>query len=446
MALYARDILEFSTFPTLLLLLTLFRLSLNISTTRLILSNNGEAGNVIKTFGNFVVGSNLVVGLVVFLIIVIIQFIIITKGSERVAEVAARFTLDAMPGKQMAIDADLNAGIIDETKARERRSAIQKEADFYGAMDGASKFVKGDAIVGIIIVIINIVGGILIGALGLGGKTMAFDQVIQVYTLATVGDGLCSQIPALLISTSTGIIVTRSTGDETFGQDLTGQMLAKPELLYMLGAMIGMLSLIPGLPKIPMWILAAALPFYGYSRANKKKKAEEDNQKVQAEHEAMEKRKPENVTSLLQVDPLEMEFGYGIIPLVDATQGGDLLDRVVMIRPPVRARYGRHRAGGAASGQHTASEQLICHQDQGRGCGSRRNHAGPLSGSKAGRRQRARGRHRDGGPDVRTAGGLDHRSRPREGGDEGLYDHRRAVADLDAPDGNHQETLPRIVG
>ncbi len=330
MALYARDILEFSTFPTLLLLLTLFRLSLNISSTRLILSNSGDAGNVIKTFGNFVVGSNLVVGVVVFLIIVIIQFIIITKGSERVAEVAARFTLDAMPGKQMAIDADLNAGTIDENQARQRRIAIQKSADFYGAMDGASKFVKGDAIVGIIIVVVNVVGGIIIGSLS--GSNMSFDKIIEVYTLATVGDGLVSQIPALLISTSTGIIVTRSTGEETFGQDLTTQMLSKPEVLYMLGAMIGLLSLIPGLPKIPMWFLAIMLPLYGRSKVNKLKQTEEATQKDQAEQDAMEKRKPESVTSLLQVDPLEMEFGYGIIPLVDSAQGGDLLDRVVMIR------------------------------------------------------------------------------------------------------------------
>lgn len=332
MALYARDILEFSTFPTLLLILTLFRLSLNISSTRLILSNGGDAGNVIATFGNFVVGSNLVVGVIVFLIIVIIQFIIITKGSERVAEVAARFTLDAMPGKQMSIDADLSAGVIDESQAQKRRSDIQKSADFYGAMDGASKFVKGDAIVGIIIVIINIVGGIIIGSMGLGGATMPFDKVIQVYTLATVGDGLVSQIPALLISTSTGIIVTRSTTDETFGRDLSKQLLSKPEVLYMLGGMIALLSLIPGLPTIPMLFLAGALPLYGYSIMNKRKKVEAAQVQDEADLIAKERRKPENVTSLLQVDLLEMEFGYGIIPLVDASQGGDLLERVVMIR------------------------------------------------------------------------------------------------------------------
>ena len=332
MALYARDILEFSTFPTLLLLLTLFRLSLNISSTRLILSNGGNAGNVIETFGNFVVGSNLVVGVVVFLIIVIIQFIIITKGSERVAEVAARFTLDAMPGKQMSIDADLNAGAIDENQAQKRRAEIQKGADFYGAMDGASKFVKGDAIVGIIIVVINIVGGMIIGSMRLGGGSMPFDQVVQVYTLATVGDGLCSQIPALLISTSTGIIVTRSTADETFGQDLTKQLLSKPEVLYTLGGMVGLLSLIPGLPKLPMLIIALMLPLYGYSIMSKRKKTKAAEQMDQDEQVAKEKRKPESVTSLLQVDPLEMEFGYSIIPLVDSAQGGDLLDRVVMIR------------------------------------------------------------------------------------------------------------------
>ncbi len=330
--LFTKKTLDFSTFPTVLLIVTLFRLALNISSTRLILGNGGDAGNVIKAFGSFVVGGNLIVGLVIFLIIVAVQFIVITKGAERVSEVAARFTLDAMPGKQMAIDADLSSGIINEDEARERRQEIQREADFYGAMDGASKFVKGDAIIGIIITVINIVGGILVGLLGATGKAMPFDQVIQVYTLATVGDGLCSQIPALLVSTATGIIVTRAATKESLGQDLSRQMFSHPAIFYVLGVMLALISFIPGLPMLPMLILAIVLPIIGYVKSTKAKKKEEAEQKDMAETSAAEKRKPESVTSLLHVDLIEMEFGYGLISLVDASQGGDLLDRVVMIR------------------------------------------------------------------------------------------------------------------
>jgi flagellar biosynthesis protein FlhA len=330
--LYTKRTLDFSTYPTMLLIVTLFRLALNISSTRLILGNGGDAGNVIEAFGTFVVGGNLVVGFVIFLIIVIVQFVVITKGAERVSEVAARFTLDAMPGKQMAIDADLSSGIINEDQARERRSDIQREADFYGAMDGASKFVKGDAIVGIIITIINVVGGILVGVLGVGGKVMPFDQVISVYTLATVGDGLCSQIPALLVSTATGIIVTRSATKDSFGQDLSKQLFSQPYVFYILGGMLALVSFIPGLPTPLMLPLAAALPIIGYMKNRKEKKKQEAEIKAEAEISATEKRKPENVTSLLHVDLIEMEFGYGLISLVDASQGGDLLDRVVMIR------------------------------------------------------------------------------------------------------------------
>ena len=330
--LYTKRTLDFSTYPTMLLIVTLFRLALNISSTRLILGNGGDAGNVIKAFGTFVVGGNLVVGFVVFLIIVIVQFVVITKGAERVSEVAARFTLDAMPGKQMAIDADLSSGIINEDQARVRRTDIQREADFYGAMDGASKFVKGDAIVGIIITIINVVGGILVGVLGVSGKVMPFDQVITVYTLATVGDGLCSQIPALLVSTATGIIVTRSATKDSFGQDLSKQLFSQPYVFYVLGGMLALISFIPGLPTPLILVMAAALPTIGYMRNRKEKKQQEAEIQSEAEISATEKRKPENVTSLLHVDLIEMEFGYGLISLVDASQGGDLLDRVVMIR------------------------------------------------------------------------------------------------------------------
>jgi flagellar biosynthesis protein FlhA len=327
--LYMKETLEFSTYPTLLLMLTLFRIAMGISSTKLILGNGGQAGNVIHTFGSFVVGSNLVVGIVVFLIIVLMQFIIITKGAERVAEVAARFTLDAMPGKQMAIDADLSSGLIDEQQARERRQSIQKEADFYGAMDGASKFVKGDAILGIIIVVINAVGGIIVGAVS-GG--MGFDQVIQVYTLSTIGEGLVNQIPALMVSTATGIIVTRTATENSFGQDLSKQMFGRPTVLFVLGGMLALIGLIPGLPTVPIFFLAVGLPLAGYFTLNARKKKEAAEVIDTAEQAAQEKRKPESVTSLLQVDLIEMEFGYGIISLVDASQGGDLLDRVVMIR------------------------------------------------------------------------------------------------------------------
>jgi flagellar biosynthesis protein FlhA len=328
--LYLKRTLDFSTYPTVLLIITLFRLALNISSTRLILGNGGEAGNVIKAFGNFVVGQNIVVGLVVFLIIVVVQFVVITKGAERVAEVAARFTLDAMPGKQMAIDADLSSGLINEAQARERRSDIQREADFYGAMDGASKFVKGDAIVGIIITLINIIGGILVGLLG--GSGMSFDEVISVYTLATVGDGLCSQIPALLISTSTGIIVTRASTKDSFGQDVSKQLFNQPYVFFILGGMLALIGFIPGLPTPFFLIAAIILPIIGVVKRNNARKREEAAVRDTEETTAAEKRKPESVTSLLHVDLIEMEFGYGLISLVDASQGGDLLDRVVMIR------------------------------------------------------------------------------------------------------------------
>jgi flagellar biosynthesis protein FlhA len=328
LALYTKDPLEFSVFPTLLLIITLFRLVLNLSTTRLILGNQGQAGHVIETFGKFVTSGNLVVGIIIFLIIMIIQFIVITKGAERVAEVSARFTLDAMPGKQMAIDADLNSGAIDETTARRRREAIQHESDFHGSMDGASKFIKGDAIAGIIITIINIVAGLIIGMLTMD---RTFGEVAQIYTLATIGDGLVSQMPALLISTASGIIVTRSGRDETFGAEAVGQLFGQPTVLIVGGVLIFFISLVPGLPKLPMWVLAVCLFIVGYTKYSKGKQEIQREEVDQAEQAAQEKRKPESVTSLLEVNPIELFFGYGIIPLVDVSQGGDLLDRVVMI-------------------------------------------------------------------------------------------------------------------
>jgi len=328
-SLYIKDPVDFSVFPTILLFITVFRLALNLASTRLILGNEGNAGEVIRAFGEVVVGGNLAVGVITFLIILIVQFMVITKGAERVSEVSARFTLDAMPGKQMAIDADLNSGFIDEDTARMRREKIQHEADFHGAMDGASKFIKGDAIAGLLVTFVNAIGGIIIGVM-----TMDADigEVAQIFTLATIGDGLITQIPALLISTASGIIVTRSGRDETFGGELSKQVLGQPNALIMGGVLIIIISLMPGLPTIPMWIVAILLMIVGYVMYGKIKKEAIVEEHVEEEAAVEEKRKPESVTTLLQVDPIELEFGYGIVPMVDVSQGGDLLDRVVMIR------------------------------------------------------------------------------------------------------------------
>lgn len=324
---YIKEALEFSIFPTLLLITTLFRLALNISSTRLILSN-ANAGNVIEAFGNFVIGNNVIVGVLIYLIIVIIQFLVITKGAERVAEVAARFTLDAMPGKQMAIDADLNSGLISENEAKERRKKIQREADFYGAMDGASKFVKGDAIAGIIITIINITAGFIIGVLQ---KGMGIAEAASVYTTLTIGDGLVSQIPALLISTATGIIVTRAANESDLGSDVSRQIFSQPRALYLASGALFLLAF-TGLPALPNIFLSGLFSFMAYNLNKAFKEAKIKEEASLEYNEADEMRKPENVMSLLQVDPIELEFGYGILPLVDANQGGDLLDRLVMIR------------------------------------------------------------------------------------------------------------------
>lgn len=342
-SMFNTDALEFSILPALLLVATLFRLSLNISSTRLILLN-AQAGEVIASFGNFVIGGNTVVGMIIFLIIVVIQFIVITRGAERVSEVAARFTLDAMPGKQMAIDADLNAGLINEQEARGRRQKIQQEADFYGAMDGASKFVKGDAIAGIIIIIINIVGGFVIG---MAQRGMAAQEAMQVYTILTVGDGLVTQIPALLISTATGIVVTRSASKNSLGRDLTSQLLNFPKALGLAAVILVILGTI-GLPRLPMYSLAAFFALLYFTFRTSTAPLEEEGEQELAE-EAEEIKKPENVVELLQVEKMELELGYALIPLVDADQGGDLLDRIVMIRrqcaielgfvvPPIRIR------------------------------------------------------------------------------------------------------------
>ncbi|NLY67342.1 MAG: flagellar biosynthesis protein FlhA [Tissierellia bacterium] len=334
-SMYAEDSLKISIFPSLLLVATLYRLSLSISTTRNILSK-GDAGIVVETFGNFVTGDNIVVGFIIFLIISIIQFIVITKGAERVAEVSARFTLDAMPGKQMAIDADLNAGLITEQEAIERRKEVQRNADFYGAMDGASKFVKGDAIAGLIIIAIDIIGGIIIGVIMHG---MPAVEALDKYVRLTVGDGLVSQIPALLISTATGLVVTRAASESSLGKDFVQQIFGNyPKLLYIVGGVIVFLGLVTPLPASKFLILGFLLVLVGYLMD--KGHEEEIEESIEEISQAEELRKPENVYELLKVDDIEMEFGYGLIPLADVDQGGDLLDRIVMIRRQIAMELG----------------------------------------------------------------------------------------------------------
>lgn len=328
--------LQFSVFPSLLLLLTLFRLGLNISTTRAILTH-GDAGGVVETFGSFVVGGNLIVGLVVFLILVIINFIVITKGSERVSEVAARFALDAMPGKQMSIDADLNAGMISEQQARERRETVSREADFYGAMDGASKFVKGDAIAGIIIVLINLSFGIIIGVLQQG---MSLADAASHFSQLTVGDGIVSQVPALIISTATGIVVTRSTSNGSLGEEVTSQLLNFPKMLYVTGATILFLGLFTPINDILTIPIAGLLFIGGYRFTHLPATGKEPIEDMEEQEVSDELKSPESVVNLLSMDPIEFEFGYGLIPLVDTNQGGDLLDRIVMIRRQLAIELG----------------------------------------------------------------------------------------------------------
>lgn len=323
-----QDALQFSIFPALLLITTLFRLALNVSTTRNILQH-AEAGEVVETFGNWVAGGQVAIGFVVFLILVVVQFIVITKGSERVAEVGARFTLDAMPGKQMSIDADLNAGLINEQQARDRRQKIEREADFYGSMDGASKFVKGDAIASIIILIINLLGGFVIGMTIHG---LSFGESIELFSILTIGDGLVSQIPALLISTAAGLIVTRASSEGNLAYDVTSQVLRYPKLLFIVAGTITLLGI--GTPIGPVATLpfAALLVFAGYRMQKSLAKQQIEEDLLVEEQQIEEVRSPESVISLLQVDPIEFEFGYGLIPLADTQQGGDLLDRIIMIR------------------------------------------------------------------------------------------------------------------
>lgn len=331
--------LEFSIFPSLLLVTTLFRLGLNVSSTRLILRDGGEAGVVIKAFGQLITQGNIVIGVLIFLIIVLVQFIVITKGAERVSEVAARFTLDAMPGKQMAIDADLSSGLIDEKEARMRRYKIQKEADFYGAMDGATKIVKGDAIMSLIITLINFVAGLIIGIVQ-GGNDLA--TVLNVYSIATIGDGLVSQLPALMISTATGMIVTRSVSDGSLNTDVISQFKAQPRAILSTGVILLLLAVFPGTPTLPLLLVGAALSAAGAVGSRKMEQArslpapetkqEETPPPEAAASEADYYKDINNVYSLLTVEPIEMEFGYSLIPLVDENSGGKLISRIVIFR------------------------------------------------------------------------------------------------------------------
>jgi flagellar biosynthesis protein FlhA len=342
-ALYVFRPLEFSVFPGLLLIVTLFRLSLNVATTRLILGQ-GYAGEIIESFGNFVVQGNYVVGGVIFLILVIINFVVITKGATRIAEVSARFTLDAMPGKQMAIDADLNAGLIDDQEAQERREAIMREADFYGAMDGAAKFVRGDAIAGLVITSINIIGGLAIGVFQRG---LPVGEAASMYTLLTIGDGLVAQIPALIISTAAGIIITRATSESDLGSDIATQVTKQPRAVVVTATVLGLLGIVPGLPFIPFTLVAMVMA--GGSYLIYKAQQLEKQQEAQEEKEVTPAKVEEKIEDYLHPDPFEIEIGYALIPLVDINQGGNLLGRITTIRkslavelgiivPPIRIR------------------------------------------------------------------------------------------------------------
>ena len=333
---FTTEPLEFSIFPSLLLVVTLYRLALNISSTRLILGE-ASAGEIIQAFGTFVVGGSYIVGIIVFLIITLIHFVVITRGAGRVAEVAARFTLDAMPGKQMSIDADLNAGLISEDEARRRRERLQKEADFHGAMDGASKFVKGDAIAGLVIIFINIIGGFIIGMVKHG---MSVSEALETYTILTIGDGLVAQIPALLVSTAAGILVTRSASDSSFGIDLSKQFLSFPKVIGLVAVMFLLMGLLPGMPTLLFFALSGVLGYTAYllNKSKKEKELKEQQEKDKSMQE--QKAKPENVSTYFQVDILEIEIGYNLIVLTDESQGGDLLQRLSATRRQCAAELG----------------------------------------------------------------------------------------------------------
>ncbi|MBF0209193.1 MAG: flagellar type III secretion system protein FlhA [Oligoflexia bacterium] len=339
MSVYTKRPLDFSTFPTILLIMTLYRLALNVASTRSILMRSqtlgmSAAGEIIRAFGDFVVGGNFAIGIVVFVILIIINFIVITKGAGRVAEVGARFTLDAMPGKQMAIDADLNAGLIDDKEAKRRREVISHEADFYGAMDGASKFVRGDAIAAILITIVNIIGGIVVGV---GQYGISFSEASKLYTLLTVGDGLVTQIPALIVSTAAGIIITRGADDQSLGTKISSQIRLQNKALYVSAGILVFLALVPGLPKIPFIIMGSILAYAGSLMEKQKKLDIEHTVRIQQEEK---KKKVENLEDLLPLEIVELEVGYALVNLVDVEQNGDLLERITHLRKQFALDWG----------------------------------------------------------------------------------------------------------
>ena len=336
MALFSKEPLDMQAFPTILLFTTIFRISLNVSSTKLILGT-GDPGNVVRVFGQFVGGNDIVIGVIVFLILILVQFMVINKGTERVAEVTARFTLDAMPGKQMAIDADLNTGAISDKEAIARREKLQQESSFFGAMDGATKYVKGDATAGLVITAINIVGGVIMGVVRQG---MNINDALSTYTILTIGDGLVSQIPSLLISLSTGIIITKATKEKELSEELVTELFSMPKAFFMVGGAMAFLGAFTPLPWYIFVPFGVLLIVWGNIQKKRQDIGAIEQEADNADEEANEIRKPENVTSLLQVDPIELEFGYGIIPLADANQGGDLLDRVVMIRRQIAIELG----------------------------------------------------------------------------------------------------------
>ena len=336
MALFSKEPLDMQAFPTILLFTTIFRISLNVSSTKLILGT-GDPGNVVRVFGQFVGGNDIVIGVIIFLILILVQFMVINKGTERVAEVTARFTLDAMPGKQMAIDADLNTGAISDKEAIARREKLQQESSFFGAMDGATKYVKGDATAGLVITAINIVGGVIMGVVRQG---MNINDALSTYTILTIGDGLVSQIPSLLISLSTGIIITKATKEKDLSEELVTELFSMPKAFFMVGGAMAFLGVFTPLPWYIFVPFGVLLIVWGNIQKKRQDIGAIEQEADNADEEANEIRKPENVTSLLQVDPIELEFGYGIIPLADANQGGDLLDRVVMIRRQIAIELG----------------------------------------------------------------------------------------------------------
>ncbi len=350
---FIKEVLDMSYYPTILLFTTIFRIAMNVSSTRYILVN-GTSGNVVLTFGQFVGGGDLIVGAIVFIILIMIQFMVINKGSERVAEVTARFTLDAMPGKQMAIDADLNTGAIDDKEAKERRDKIQMESSFFGSMDGAVKYVKGDATAGLLLTAINMIGGIAMGVLR---SNMEVTAALDNYGILTIGDGLVSQIPSLLISLSTGVLVTKGTKESEFGPAIMKQLFGLPKVMYMVGGTLSFLGVVTDLNTILFLGMGLVFIVGGRMIASNLETAQIESEIDSEAAEAEEMRQPENVNSLLQVDPIELEFGYGIIPLADVNQGGDLLDRVVMIRRQIGKR-GSHYP---SAGQYPAEPQSVYH-------------------------------------------------------------------------------------